>query len=81
MRAMVGVAAREPTAVLVVSVWREGAPSRLAGRITYTLDATQPERVTVTAAGVDEIGSVIRRWLDEVEAARQPAGDAPVTGE
>ena len=52
---MVGAAARQPTAVLVVSAWHEGAPPRLAARITYTLDVTRPDRVVVTAAGVDEI--------------------------
>lgn len=76
---MVGVPPREPTAVLVVSAWREGAPPRLAARITYTLDATQRDRVTVIAAGADEIGAVIRRWLRQAEASR--AGDAPVTEE
>jgi hypothetical protein len=78
---MVGAAAREPTAVLVVSVWREGLPPRLAARITYTLDVAQSERVTVTAAGVDEIAEVVLGWLHEVEAAQQQAGDAPVTEE
>lgn len=68
---MVGAVAREPTAVLVLSVWREGSPPRLAARITYTLDVAQAQRVTVTAAGVDEIDDVVRRWLHEVEAAHQ----------
>ncbi len=76
---MARTAAREPAAVLVVSAWREGEPPRVAARITYTLDVTQAERVTVTAAGVEEIGAVVRRWLDEVQASGD-AGDAPVTG-
>jgi nuclear transport factor 2 (NTF2) superfamily protein len=76
---MVGEPPRQPTAVLVVSAWREGAPPRLAARITYTLDATQRNRVTVTAAGVDEIDAVVRSWLREAEAHR--TGDAPVTEE
>jgi nuclear transport factor 2 (NTF2) superfamily protein len=74
---MVGEPPRQPTAVLVVSAWREGAPPRLAARITYTLDATQRNRVTVTAAGIDEIDAVVRSWLREAEAYR--TGDAPVT--
>jgi len=78
---MADAAAREPTAVLVVSVWREGSPPRLAARITYTLDVTQSQRVTDTVAGVAEIDEVVRRWLHEVEAAQQQAGDAPVTEE
>jgi hypothetical protein len=77
---MVGAAARQPTAVLVVSAWHEGEPPRIAARITYTLDVRQSQRVTVTAAGVDAIETVVRRWLDEVEASYL-AGDAPVTEE
>ena len=77
---MVGTVPRQPTAVLVVSAWHEGAPPTLAARITYTLDAAEPDRVTVTAAGADEIHAVIRRWLVEVDASRR-SGDAPVTGE
>jgi hypothetical protein len=76
---MVGTSPRRPTAVLVVSPWREGEPPRLAARIAYTLDATQPDRVTVTVAGVHEIETVIRRWLREAEDSR--VGDATVTNE
>ena len=77
---MVGGAARKPAAVLVVAAWQEGVPARLAARITYTLDATRADRVTVTAAGVDEITAVVRQWLSEV-AASPSAGDVPVTEE
>jgi hypothetical protein len=77
---MVGVAARKPAAVLVVAAWQEGEPPRVAARITYTLDATQTDRVTVTAAGVDEIAAIVERWLHQV-AAMRAAGDAPVTEE
>lgn len=77
---MVGAAAREPAAVLVVAAWHEGVPPRLAARITYSLDAAQNDRVTVTTAGVDEIEAVVRRWLRAVAALRA-AGDAPVTEE
>ena len=75
---MAGASRREPTAVLVVSAWREGAPPRLVARITYTLDVTGRDRVTVTAVGVDEINGVVRRWLRETEAPNR-SGDAPVT--
>jgi nuclear transport factor 2 (NTF2) superfamily protein len=68
---------RAPTALLVVSAWREGAPPRLAARITYTFDVTWRDRVTVTAAGVDEILAVIQRWLREADSSK--SGDAPVT--
>lgn len=74
---MVGTSPRRSTAVLVVSAWREGEPPRLAARITYTLDGTQPDRVTVTVAGADEIEAVIRRWAREAEDSR--VGDATVT--
>jgi len=77
---MVGAAAREPTALIVVVAWQEGAPPRLAARITYTADTSQAARVTVTTAGQDEIATVFGRWLDDVVAA---AGrrDAAVTDE
>jgi hypothetical protein len=77
---MAGAAARKPTAVLVVSAWQEGVPSRVVARITYTLDVTQSHRLTVTVAGVDEIATVVRRWLDEVSTAWS-SGDAIVTEE
>lgn len=66
---MVGAAPRKPTAVIVVSAWREGVPPRLAARITYTIDVSKPERATVTAAGPQEIAAAVARWLQEVEAA------------
>lgn len=77
---MVGVAARKPAAVLVVAAWQEGEPPRVAARITYTLDVTRAERVTVTAVGVEEIATVVRQWLEQLAAARS-AGDVPVTEE
>ena len=77
---MVGAAAREPAAVLVVAAWHEGVPPRLAARITYSLDASRNDRVEVTAAGVDEIEAVVHRWLRQVVEMRA-AGDAPVTEE
>jgi hypothetical protein len=70
--------AARPTAVLVVSAWREGRPSVIAARITYTLDVASADRCTVTAAGVDEIAAVVRGWLDEVQASAD-AGDELVT--
>ena len=73
-----GPAPRELTAVLVVSAWRQGAPPRLVARITSTVDTTTGDQVTATAAGVDEIVAVVRRWLHEVDVA-SPSGDAPVT--
>jgi hypothetical protein len=63
---MARLAAREPTAVLVVAAWLHGTPPRVAARITYTHDVTRPEREVVAASGVDEIAAVVRRWLDDV---------------
>jgi hypothetical protein len=77
---MVGTAAAKPRAVLLVAAWHEGEPSLVAARITYTFDVRQSHRFTVTAAGVDAISAVVRRWLDDVQASRH-AGDAPVTEE
>lgn len=75
---MVGAAARQPTAVLVVSAWYEGAPPRLAARITSTLDVTRPERVVVVVTGAEEIVGVVRRWVADIAASEAP-GDASVT--
>jgi hypothetical protein len=68
MRRMVGAGAGRPTGVLVVSAWYEGEPPILAARITYTLDVTVPDRITITAAGLDAIDGVVRKWLREIEA-------------
>lgn len=75
---LMGPAPREPTAVLVVSAWRQGAPPRLVARITSTVDTTTADQMTTTAAGVDEIVAVVRRWLHEIDRSN-PSGDAPVT--
>ena len=76
---MVGAAAREPTALIVVAAWHEGSPRRLAARITYTVDTSQGSRVTVMAAGQDEIVAVVGDWLNEIASAGQR--DAAVTDE
>ena len=77
---MVGGAARKPTALLVVAAWQEGAPPRLAARITYTVDGARPGRVTVTAAGAGEIQATVTEWLNQVEQSARRR-DAPVTDE
>jgi hypothetical protein len=77
---MVGASARKPTALLVVAAWHEGAPPRLAARITYTVDASRASRVTLTAAGADEVSAAVSEWLGQVEAAAR-RGDAAVTDE
>jgi hypothetical protein len=56
--------------VLVISAWHEGEPPVVAARITHTLEASLPDRVTVTASGVEAIGAVVRKWLNEVEATK-----------
>ena len=80
MAPMVGAAAREPTALLVVAAWREGTPPRLAARITYTVDTSRPGRASVTAAGAEEIAAAVNEWLDQLENATDRR-DAPVTDE
>jgi hypothetical protein len=77
---MAGAATRKPTAILVVAAWHEGEPPRLAARITYTLDASRPSLVTVTAVGSDEITSAVVEWLSQAEAATTRR-DAAVTDE
>jgi hypothetical protein len=77
---MVGAPTRKPTAVLVVTVWHEGAPPRLAARITYTVDVSKPGRVTLTAAGMEEITAAVAEWHEQIEAATKRC-DATVTDE
>jgi hypothetical protein len=77
---MVGGVARKPTALLVVAAWREGSPPRLAARITYTIDPARPGRVTLTAAGAEEIAAAMNEWLDQIEKAERRR-DAAVTDE
>ena len=77
---MAGAATRKPTALLLVAAWHEGAPPRLAARITYTVDASRPGRVTVTVAGADEITSAVSEWLAQLEAVATRR-DAAVTDE
>jgi hypothetical protein len=77
MAGIVSTGPGKPTAVLVVSAWRQGVPPRLTARIIYTLDVTRPDRVTVTTASADEIETVVGRWLEEFQ--RGGSGDAPVT--
>jgi hypothetical protein len=75
---MPGTAAPERTAVLVARAWLHGDPPALVARITYTVDVTEPDRVTVAASGADEIVDAIRRWIDEL-ATLAAARDGPVT--
>lgn len=63
---MPGAAAPDSTALLVVHAWLHGTPPHVAARITSTLDVSQPDRVTVAAAGAEEITAEVRRWLDEL---------------
>jgi hypothetical protein len=64
--------------VLVVRAWLHGDPPSVAARITYTVDVSRPDRVTVAVAGEDELARVISRWLHEVVAGAT-TGDGPVT--
>lgn len=69
------VAVPDSAALLVVHAWLHGTPPCVAARITSTLDVTRPDRVSVAAAGAEEIAAEVRRWLDELARA----GDGWVT--
>jgi hypothetical protein len=69
---MSGAASADRTAVLVVRTWWHGAPPRLAGRITYTLDVERAETVVLAVADDGEIAAAVRRWLDELAASKPP---------
>jgi hypothetical protein len=64
------------TATLLIRAWLHGDPPQVAARLTYTRDLTDPERVSVTVAGEDEISALVRRWLEELAGG---VGDGPVT--
>ncbi len=76
---MSGVAAPDSAALLVVHAWLHGTPPRVAARVTSTLDATRPDRVSVAAVGAEEILAEVRRWLDELARSGLSSGDGWVT--
>jgi hypothetical protein len=69
----------ERTAVFVARAWLHGEPPTLAATVTYSLDVSEPGRVTLALSGAKQITDAVVRWLDELVAAETADGDGPVT--
>ena len=65
----------ERTAVFVIRAWIEGEPPSLRTRMTRTFDVTAANETTEASASVDEVCSIVRRWLEQL----QEPGDGRVT--
>lgn len=57
--------------MLVLRVWSE-ADGGLRARITGSDDVFSGDQRTLAAVGVDEISTVVRSWLELLEAAADP---------
>jgi len=53
--------------VLTIRAWREGDEHRLKARVLLATDVTSEGRSTELASSVDEVCSIVRSWLDEIE--------------
>lgn len=60
---MTDVDAVEPSAVLVVRVWREQADPSLRARLLYAPSADSPPVTFAVAAGTSDICTAVERWL------------------
>jgi hypothetical protein len=73
----------ERTGLLILRVWlhpdqRESASPQLAATITTTFDlSTRTEETDAFAGSVDEVATVVRRWIDAF--AREASGDDALT--
>ena len=70
---------RERTAVFIARAWLHGEPPTVAATVTYSLDVSEPGRVTLALSGAKQVTDAVVRWLDELVAAEATAGDGPVT--
>jgi hypothetical protein len=65
--------ADERVAVLVVRAWREdGGPTGLRARVTWVDDVEQGREQTAAASSVEDVLTVVRRWLDALSADTAP---------
>lgn len=64
----------KPTSLLLVRAWPHGDPPTLAARLTYCLDISRPDLVTITAGGAEDVKRAVARWLHAVEH-HVPHGD------
>lgn len=53
------------TGILIIRVWMEqSAHEGLRARITHTLDSTDPDQATATAASPEDIYAAVRTWVE-----------------
>ena len=58
---------KQPTVgVLTIRAWREGEHG-LRARLLLATDVTSEAMTTELAASADEVCSIVRTWLDEIE--------------
>jgi hypothetical protein len=53
--------------VLTIRAWRDGEDQRLRARLLLANDVTSEEMTTEVAASVEEVCSIVRSWLDEID--------------
>ncbi|MGY0490301.1 hypothetical protein [Streptomyces sp. WG-D5] len=58
-----------PGAVLLISVWWEGAPPGLRARLVRTLDVREPGGEALLLAGRRDVLAAVEDWLDSWERA------------
>jgi hypothetical protein len=65
------------TGVLVVRAWVEDDPSiGLRARIVSTVDVNQLESETSVAASIDDVGRIVRAWLESLTSVPESEGQA-----
>jgi hypothetical protein len=65
---------------VVITVWLEDVgpgPRAVRSRMTWTPDVDSSRRTTASAASIEEVGAVVRGWL---EAFAAPAATPPAAG-
>lgn len=58
----------ERTGVMVVRIWIEGDGCGLRARLTATDDISSGEETTTTAATLEDVLDVVRRWVEAFAA-------------
>ena len=66
--------AEEPSAVLLIRVWLEGADGAFRARLSGIGDATPEETTVAVAASPRDVVAAVERWLADFVSGR---GDEP----
>ena len=57
--------AEEPSAVLLIRVWLEGADGAFRARLSGIGDASTEETAVAVAASPRDVDAAVERWLDD----------------